>query len=1756
MATLAAALAAGQSPEALLAALRPQAERDVLRRCALTPTFDQGLYESVLALQDGKAPAFEAIVGAPEVQRVPRKSGVYRLRSAARAELWRSWWPTGPPAERGALPEELRTVAAALAEQHRAHGEQVALLGDLVIVEPHAAAELFRAAYEAADRAFDLPRCQDLVGALAAPDRRFLLTPELKDLQTDYAAYLGARSQWAAEYYQTARYLERTGAMDAYERLLRDERPRSLNLHAPGGAGKTMQLRWLIARRLIPRVDEEGPLAGCIPCAKVDFDFVDPVRTTRYPWLLLLEFAAQLNQQLPEGPFNELLEKHGWLTPLLRRNPADQKRVDAASRRLLGAGEDLTNQLVTNAFRRKLAEEARDRPIVLVFDTVEEIHLRPEGNILALIELVNSLLEDIPEARLIVAGRYSVAEILEPLHIEAPPMIDAPVEPFDAEESMGYLSELRDVGTQEQREAIVERAGGDPFTLSLLADIVAERPRLSAHEIRRHPADVIRLIRRIVNRIPEPGVRWTLRYGVVPRTLSLPFLEAVMWPHLRDGMTGAGELDTPDEDEHGEELGGEAPSFATQVVPPPPKQLWDQLRKYAGSTSWVYEVPLAEDTLRFRSEVVVPMRRLIRGKPIYRTLHEEAARYFEDRAREEPEGWTRWTREAIYHRFQLEGCHAEPYWREVLDKVGYDDPERREQIAAELLEPDYVDREIPLRFDEQTPMVTLDAMIEAHFERACALSELVRDDGAAPDDHRWGDIERSREAILRLQAQAQREVVSQAGVGYLDAGLALRFNDVEAAAREIDGALYAAQTPVELTRLRLLLGDVQLASHDPRAPATLRSALDAARRLRESQRWQATIRREIVVAELMLDQLPEAADDLEQALARAQRLGPEERTRLLVLGAEIALRAGRYDMAERTGGQALDERGGWRAWQLRVAALRAAHDASAAWKVAGQAVTASEATGSAGTVTASPETAGAAELQGITAGALMDFDLAFDALERARRLWNSAGDIESVARCSIEAALLKMRGAGDLNVAEHHLAEAREVCPPALSETWLRIATADAELHATQGDVAEAAARLTRLLEAIAAAGDPPRLILPAATAALAWGGDELHQPALARLVKACRRLEPAAAIALLTGLRGVADVDGDPGPLHELQRLLGRSRDARLSAHDRAVQRMTLAELDRLRDDHDGARSLLRAARTVLRKRGSSFWLREWASAAARLDPLALPPAPEDERRFGEEFADRPMLRAAYLIERAEAEAAGAPREARRRLAEADRLLEGGQDVQTQWHARSQRTHGVIEKHVGTGAESRVVAAEMIGAAAGVLVGLGQKRRRRDLRDVDSAPLDALAHEHARLRLSATADGRLEVAGRVPLPAGERRHSSVATPSPRMDAILKAPPSIREAAFEPFLAGWLGDPESLPLELASSLLPQPGGLEPAPDPGALVQLEVGDRRLQALPWEMARWPDGRSLPLVRVGPEPAEARDTVLFTQVALARLGHLEAPRDGVYGPITTEAMRRYQAAAGLPVDGMPSTPAIERLQHDAAAANARKGQETVILVQPSTTRQLWGARGKASFGLDVEWLYRSAGFSVIRVEDPTIDSIQSVTHGALDSGVVPAILHLSGGLRELGGGIAFTFLAGEWHVEALSGEHSSDELPVTALDHVLESFPRDEFRPLVILDVDRPRGLAETATSMLLRNVYAADLFALGRCPAVIAMGLVPGADADPYPTLVHSLESGLSVADACAAIRSLDEPWSPALHTRPALTGTALFTHLPWLRLRTS
>ena len=284
-----------------------------------------------------------------------------------------------------------------------------------------------------------------------------------------------------------------------------------------------------------------------MPCVKLDFDILDPVNATRNPWLVLLEAAAQLNQQLPEAAFNEFLEQYGWATPLLRRRNADSSRVVAASKRLAGQRARLA-ATVPRRFAKRLAEAAGTNPVLMVFDTLEEVHLRPQGDLLALLGLLGTVLARCPMLCMVLAGRYDLGEILGSTAQELPPMLERHLGDFSPGDAERYLAELRHVGRAPVRQAIAAKAGGDPFKLSLLADIAEQSPRITPAQIRRYDADLIYLILRIISRIENPRVRWLLRYGVVPRTLTLDFVRDVMQRYLRGVMSGQLTLDSPHTD--------------------------------------------------------------------------------------------------------------------------------------------------------------------------------------------------------------------------------------------------------------------------------------------------------------------------------------------------------------------------------------------------------------------------------------------------------------------------------------------------------------------------------------------------------------------------------------------------------------------------------------------------------------------------------------------------------------------------------------------------------------------------------------------------------------------------------------------------------------------------------------------------------------------------------------------------------------------------------------------------------------------------------------------------------------------------------------------------------------------------------------------------------------------------------------------------------------------------------------------------------
>jgi hypothetical protein len=78
-------------------------------------------------------------------------------------------------------------------------------------------------------------------------------------------------------------------------------------------------------------------------------------------------------------------------------------------------------------------------------------------------------------------------------------------------------------------------------------------------------------------------------------------------------------------------------------------------------------------------------------------------------------------------------------------------------------------------------------------------------------------------------------------------------------------------------------------------------------------------------------------------------------------------------------------------------------------------------------------------------------------------------------------------------------------------------------------------------------------------------------------------------------------------------------------------------------------------------------------------------------------------------------------------------------------------------------------------------------------------------------------------------------------------------------------------------------------------------------QRLNDGPGVQAPWP--RDL--------PALTRSQLLALQTALNERGFASGTADGVVGPATRDALRRYQRSIGVPADGYPTLEMLQRLQ-----------------------------------------------------------------------------------------------------------------------------------------------------------------------------------------------------------------------------------------------
>jgi hypothetical protein len=983
---------AGSIDELLRQALRPELAA-MIDRCAWVRTFDVEVFE--LLREGGSGVAFEEVVESPDVRPVSDREGAYRLRQKAREAALARLAPGGE------VPPTLKELSRRLAEHFRQHGRPRDELDQLIVAEPSAAITLLRKLFAEADERLDTAACQALLDLVHA--RGSLGGWELVAEQNRLERYLFARTFWRERYRQASRFLPPRGTETAFERLLDEDAPNRLQLFAAGGMGKTMHLYELIARRAVP---EPRRLA----CALIDFDLTQLGNVLREPWLVLLEIAHQLNQQLDEPVFDDFLKQYGRERARLL---LPQFAVEASVPGQLGDVSEEERERLRDAVRGEffavLAPSVACR-VMIVFDTLEVItHVgganAPGAND-AFVEELAALSQRLPEARIVMSGRYDLRDEIAGFEQRLGPVEHLPLHRLDADEARRYLRASRKLEVEQNvidaaiAASGVEDEGAQPLMLAMIADVIAQDPAISADVVRQlDEPRLYYLMQRIVLRIPDVRVRWLLRYGVVPRLLSRRFVADVVVPFLQEAIRGG----TPDDDPaRDRKPAGSATADAFPMdtgADIDADNLWEQLRRYATVYSWVE--PVESDVLRFHEEVVTPMRALLRKQPVFAKLNKAASDYFERRAAEDPGDRARLLQEAFYHRLVLNVDKAIADWQRRTRDMATD-PEAAAALADEMLdlaarEPDLLPREV---------------VAQARVERAVANLRRATAPGAARGSRLWdlarGDVE---------QASCVPAAADDARLAACRAALLVRDGAPQQALKVVATQLARDLRPQDELIMHVRRGDALALTGARDADADYLAAIALGRR---------TGLRDVDIAALYWkrataldgrDDLDAARGACEQGLAIAPA-GTAAQAALLVLRGTLDLRVGTPSASAASTEIPLrrEDRLRHDANLLLASAELARWDPDSALLIANAAV-AEARSRLTETAEAGIQLAETREIRARTRAALGDRHGAQEDFEAAALVWDSIAS-DGARRCFAEIAKLQMRRVGDLQLAD------------------------------------------------------------------------------------------------------------------------------------------------------------------------------------------------------------------------------------------------------------------------------------------------------------------------------------------------------------------------------------------------------------------------------------------------------------------------------------------------------------------------------------------------------------------------------------------------------------------------------------------------------------------------------------------------------------------------------------------------------------------
>lgn len=275
-----------------------------------------------------------------------------------------------------------------------------------------------------------------------------------------------------------------------------------------GGIGKSA----LLARYILTAAEVESTLF-------VYLNFNDVALDPRYPASLVLAIVRQLALQLDDA-------KAEGAERILQR-ARDRLRTSGREHEVQSRGLQVREEYVADLLYYAAELPISGRPLVLAFDTLEEVQRRDQSSMLALMKFLGEVREAMPTAQLLLAGRAPVPE----LHAAGPPLYPAELvlEGLMHSDAIGLLGVLYDKGDVDLDE-IVSQVGTSPLCLRLAAGILRHVPAgtaLRGLELGRVGVEG-ELYRRLLGHIPDRDVRRLAHPGLTLRRVTPDLIENVL----------------------------------------------------------------------------------------------------------------------------------------------------------------------------------------------------------------------------------------------------------------------------------------------------------------------------------------------------------------------------------------------------------------------------------------------------------------------------------------------------------------------------------------------------------------------------------------------------------------------------------------------------------------------------------------------------------------------------------------------------------------------------------------------------------------------------------------------------------------------------------------------------------------------------------------------------------------------------------------------------------------------------------------------------------------------------------------------------------------------------------------------------------------------------------------------------------------------------------------------------------------------------